>query len=170
MKNLLPYILILLALCYGCSTAPQFEVGEYGPPKATICLNADLAYATDFWVAECSRRYPNFVMVMAHGQELGGQWFAWPDQTSPAAMTELVADLRRYYPNTRIILVSCNSTGLQFDAPGVTYARRSVWTKPDRVIDSWEALRDFPEDGIGNIFEFEENAWERHEATHGDVN
>jgi hypothetical protein len=109
-------------------------------------------------MAETASRYESFVLLMVHGNEFAGEWFAFPDDTPPVLVECLVQAAQQAFPDTRVVAVICNPGGVSLETPGVSYATRSVWIIPDRFLDPWRnLLRDFPLNEVGNIYEFIEN-------------
>lgn len=124
------------------------------------------AFQVAAWKLETSRRYPNAVLVICHGEDVGGVWSFFPDKVSTVGpvswitplptfpVTEGIAKLKRQYPGRRIVLMTCNPHHHRLTIPGVSYSLDSVFLLPDRLLSMRSLLE--PTD-VGNVFEFVED-------------
>lgn len=144
-----------LALWAGCATLPAAREGV-----PVVVYSADIDQARDYWPSEAARRYDgDFVVVVCHGYTIGNLWFVTPDGRDPLPTTALIREVRQTYPTERLILVVCNSDGVQIDTPNVSYAPNIVWVRPDRWVDPVSnVFRDIVMGNpVGDIHEFLEN-------------
>lgn len=155
--------ILLLWLLVACTSAPIVEpslsTGPWQVQEQWACGNADLLPFIDNWATETETRYPEFFLIVAHGQTLDGEWHVFPDEGDPVPTSDAVAVFRERGVDERIVLVVCNPQGHSLNSPGVSYARKTVWSQPDRFLTFRIAavFRDHPEDGIGSIDEFVHN-------------
>jgi len=119
-------------------------------------LSYDIADAQRYWDDEIEAEYPNALLVIAHGNtDPGtGEWYAYPTDSDPLPVREVVLNVRKTYPERHIVLLVCNPDGLILDGVNnVSYARESVWIWPDRVVQY--NIRDLIDpDGVGSFDEF----------------
>jgi hypothetical protein len=163
-------ILLAVIVLIGCTSYTPLPSIDNSPVRQVIiCLNADIAFGQELWVREASSRYERFLLLMVHGETLNDEWYAFPDYGPPVPVEQVIERLRKHYRRTRIVAIVCNPNGHVLDSPGVTYADQNVWVEPDRFVGQvYNLLRDHPQNGIGNIYEFEENGWGPDEAMRGE--
>lgn len=154
------WFLLLLAILLGCQPRRTDQM-VLSPNYTVLHYCEDLVWVQEEWVIETQRRYDKFVLVLCHGTELAGQWYATPDLSPPLPVRELVRDVRRRFPERRIVLIVCNPGGFILREPGVSFATTLVWTLPDSFVNPFaNYMRDLPHNYVGDINEFKERSWE----------
>lgn len=110
------------------------------------------------WGHEVAMRYPNAVVLFAHGGDTDGEWTVHPDKFNLSASVAagrpvydhlphfpvkfLVEVTRERFPGRPIVLVMCNPGGYRLDIPGVHYAVTDVLQRTDRVAGRSGVARD----------------------------
>lgn len=159
-QNILTFLLCFLWFGVGCAYTTQ-NINTIPAVQATHVSLPILVYSETLrqyapkWETEVYRRYPNSVLVLAHGNDMDGSWWCeYPDDDNRRLVSELIDQIRIQYPLRRIVLMICNPGGYKLDIPNISYALSNVWVIPDRelAIRSWL----YP-NTIGNIYEMQEN-------------
>lgn len=150
-------IMLAIGIVAGCTFTPApLPDRDYTVDSTT--LSFDLILGAERWEREVQKRYPDALVVMVHGRtdEQSGQWYAYPSVGQAAPVRELVASLRVYYPDRRIVLVVCNPDGKRLTGvDDVSYARENVWVIPDD--QTGFTVRDLIDpEAVGSIWEFQE--------------
>ena len=145
-------------------TRPQPVAREVlaGQPAVIMkVLSPGLEEYAQAWQIEVARRFPNSVVIFAHGQELkNNQWFLFVTELDiPMPLEPALEYYHNKYPDRTVVLLSCNDGHLTIHVPGVYYAKSKVWLVPDRAEteDDFEGGKNrasLDPDAVGNIFEF----------------
>lgn len=165
---------IILVAVWGCASCECAYTGPAPLPKPSTtvteaerdpvelnCLSRDLLPGAGYWIAETSRRYETFVLVLVHGEDVDGVWTAFPDAGSPVSVETLVERVRRDWPRRQIVLIVCNPGGHDLAVPGVAYSCQMVWLIPTRYTSTL-GLKLREQSGIratGCIDDFVETQW-----------
>jgi hypothetical protein len=114
----------------------RFATQHVSAPTSIIIGDPDLiGVAGEMWKTEAARRFPNCVILLAHGQDLSGVFYTFPDgilQTGRPVETEMDL-LQSEYPGRTVLILSCNPEGVAIHGhKGCYYFPNSVWVIPDR--------------------------------------
>lgn len=115
-------------------------------PSVTVeVMDPSLTLYADAWRAEVARRFPDAVVILAHGGNFAGdQWICSALMFGRySTVQDAVHFEQARYPGRTIVVLCCNPGHLKLGIPGVYYANDSVWCIPDR-----EATSNGPEDRI----------------------
>ncbi len=134
-------VFLLVVVFRGPSPSEAPTVGQ--PQVVSIVLDPSLQQYEPAWKAEVGRRFSNAVIVMVHGDDMAGMWFASPPWGQ--MLIEDVVDMAaKLYPDRTIVVLSCNTGHFTLHRKGVYYAKSSIWLVPDRAItvDDAQAARE----------------------------
>ena len=171
MKKLLPYILafVLLAAVIIGQSIKSDNHSEVPPAVTMEIMDGSLGIYANAWRTEVARRFPDAVVVLAHGGTFSeGVWLVKATDYDHPTMTadQLAQHYKDLFPNRPIVMLCCNPGHLHLHVHGVYHAMDSVWCVPDRAVgqaqqNDAKLRKTLGEDrwaedpGVsGNIFEF----------------
>lgn len=144
MRQLIP---LIFALLVGCVALPP----QIPPPAGPIVLSANTGNTARLWQREAARRFVNPVVVICHGAELNGSWYAFPDAPMrPMPVEAMAQTVHAIYPGRPVVLICCNARGCTLHVKGVWYAKDIVWCIPDDDVSG----RRCRTGGVGAIAQF----------------
>lgn len=129
--------------------APANFIVEAGRPAVVVdCLDITLQQYTADWQVEVARRFPDSVMVIAHGGDaVQGQWAIYPTLSQGVLIETEIRREQAAHPGRTLVILSCNpSHDVLHGFPNVYYAGSSVWLIPDR-----NYLGGLPDDPHGHL-------------------
>jgi len=158
----LTLFLTVIVLPVACSSIPDWGISQR--PNLTkslpvvssnaVVYSEDLLWYERYWVRETHRRYPNALIIMAHGFNYQEEWWCEYTGLRLIRVTDLVKLTRKQYPVRRIVLVICNPGGYTLTLSNVSYSLENVWVMPDRAIHPRSTITP---NSSGNIYEMQEN-------------
>ena len=143
MRSLLISVAMLL-VALGLAGLTFLPPLDHRTPAVTVeVMDPSLQGYAEAWRAEVSRRFPDAVVILAHGGNFAGD--QWICSALMFGRYSTVQDAVRFeqarYPGRTIVVLCCNPGHLKLGIPGVFYSNDSVWCVPDRAAQS-----DGPED------------------------
>jgi hypothetical protein len=163
------FLLLVLLFTFPIALAAEHTTR---PSIQMIVLDPSLEQYRVMWEHEVARRFPDAIVIMAHGGDLTGEWIIKSPNNDHILqkMSDLVKHYQTEYPNRQLVIVSCNPSHLRLGIKGVYYAPDSVWCCPDRVVMSHQDAQYFTLNGekvaetgdrseaepdfVGSVFEF----------------
>lgn len=126
-----------------------------------IVLDRSLEEYAEAWRTEVARRFPDAVVVFAHGTEFPEKlWICKVPNFGSEAITadQLAQYYKDKFPGRTIVLLACNGGHLHLHVHGVWHATDDVWLIPDRAVPEEQVGRSLKDAGaVGSIFEFVED-------------
>ncbi len=110
------------------------------PSVIAICDDPDLQPAAVMWQNEVHRRFSNAVILVAHGQDINGEFYCFPNGTLEGGIrvVDEIKVLQAEYAGRTICFLACNPQHIVLHGyPNVYYSSSETWVIPDRdVLDA----------------------------------